>query len=185
MGITIHYSGRARSVEAVGDVFGAAQVYAAAREWMFAIIDDPFGEAADCDSTPELFEAPEREVPIRAMVIRPHAMCEAIRLEFDRLHRMEQAFTKTQFAPFEVHAAVVGLLRAIEPYLESLEVMDESGLWETGDEARARARFAWLGRAIDAFADRLERHDMEEEGKTARPDDGGKSRVRPEDEPCG
>lgn len=185
MGITIHYSGRASSVEAVGDVFGAAQLYAAAREWMFAIIDDPFGEVEEGGPNPGFFESPQRENPVRAMVIRPHAMCEAIRLEFNRRHRMEQAFTKTQFAPFEVHLAVVGLLRAIEPHLESLEVVDDSGLWETGDETRARARFAWLGRAIDSFADRLERHDMEEEGEKVQPEHRGKPGVRPEDEPFG
>ena len=43
MGITIHYSGRAASSDALNQLLTVAQLFAAQRDWMCAMYDDPLG----------------------------------------------------------------------------------------------------------------------------------------------
>lgn len=168
MGITIHYSGRARGYDAVTAILTAAQMYAAGRGWQFALYDDPFGVMDDHDKDDPGWV--EHEAPYRGIVIHPHRKCEPVRLDFGIDHEMRPAFTKTQFAPFGVHKGVVALLRQIGPHMERFEVEDESGLWESGDEDRAKARFELVRRAIDALAEELGSEGPGEEGWTESPD---------------
>ena len=154
MGITIHYSGRARSHDDLSQILDIATRFAAEREWMFAIFEDPLGEYEDFD--PESPDFKEREGPYRGIVIRPHKNCEPVRLTFTPQHELT-AFTKTQFAPFDIHADIVKLLRAIEPHMAEFTVIDESGFWESGDEAAARKAFAELDAVLDAMDEELKR----------------------------
>lgn len=153
MGMTIHYSGRAKNWDALTRLISAAQMFACEREWMMATLDDPFGHMDDRDKDdPGLVETDD---PIRMMVINPGGKCESIRLRFTANCELLPAWTKTQFAPFSVHKEVVALLRAIEPFMAEFNVMDETGYWETGDEAAARAKFDGLGRVIGMMAEGL------------------------------
>jgi hypothetical protein len=70
-----------------------------------------------------------------------------VRLTFNVQHEVE-GFTKTQFAPFEVHVEIIELLRLLAPMLEDFEVVDEAGLWESGDVHAARAKHQELGAII-------------------------------------
>jgi hypothetical protein len=155
MGMTIHYQGTARDDDALTELLKTAQLFAAQREWMFALFDNPFeiGEGGPDDRDIE-----RDELPFRGIIIRPHPECEPVRLVFSRFHALA-GFTKTQFAPFHVHVEIVRLLRAIEPFMDDFLVIDETTLWETGDEAAARERFERLSEAIDAFAAELEEPD--------------------------
>ncbi len=152
MGITIHYSGRALNWDALTQLLDVASMFAAQRGWQFALYDDPLGVMEDRDKDDPGYI--EHDGPFRGIVIRPHRKCEPVRLDFSVSNELS-ASTKTQFAPFEVHVEVVELLRRIEPFMERFSVEDESGLWEDGDEAAARARFEHLGKAIDMMADKL------------------------------
>lgn len=138
LGTTIHYSGRAKSWDALTNLMNTAQVFAAERGWHFAMWDDPLGVMDDHDKDDPGYI--EHDGPFRGIVIRPHRKCELVRLDFDRSYELA-ASTKTQFAPFGIHVQIVELLRAIEPLMANLEVTDESGLWETGEWAKARERF--------------------------------------------
>ena len=64
-----------------------------------------------------------------------------MRLQFN-LAREFAGFTKTRYAPFEVHRDVVALLRLTAPYMERFEVIDGSGYWDDGDDDAAREKFA-------------------------------------------
>jgi hypothetical protein len=180
MGITIHYSGKAKSFDALSELLNVAQMFAAQREWQFALYDDPFGVMEDRDKDdPGYIEC---DGPFRGMVIRPNKKCEAVRLDFRPSNEMTPAFTKTQFAPFSVHVEVVKLLKAIAPFMEDFEVMDEAGLWETGDEAAARQKFESLGAAINGLADDLRGEGLEVEGPGVPDEEWGGV---PDDEPYG
>lgn len=162
MGITIHYSGRAKDWDALTQLLSVAQQFAAQRDWTYAIYDDPFGVMEDRDHDDPGYI--EHDGPFRGIVINPHAKCESVRLDFNISNELS-GFTKTQFAPFRVHTEIVALLRAIEPFIADLVVLDESGFWETGDEADARARFRFLGNAIESLGNELRARGLEvEEG---------------------
>ncbi len=70
--------------------------------------------------------------PVKGIEIQPHEDSEPLRLEFDR-DLYVQDFTKTQFAPIEIHVQVVELLHLLIPQFESIEVTDEGEYFETGD----------------------------------------------------
>ena len=86
-----------------------------------------------------------------------------MRLQFDPRFEVSGC-TKTQFAPFRIHCEVVALLHAIEPFMERLTVVDEAGLWETGDKAAAARHFKRLGSLIDGLADELSAQGQSVEG---------------------
>lgn len=46
-----------------------------------------------------------------------------------------QEYTKTQFAPIEVHIALVSLLRQLAPHFASLAVLDEGEFYDTNDQS--------------------------------------------------
>ncbi len=170
MGVTIHYAGRAKNWDALTQLLSAATQFAAQRGWMFAIYDDPLGVMEDRDHDDPGYI--EHDGPFRGMVIRPHPRCEPVRLDFSTSNELS-GFTKTQFAPFEVHVEVVRLLREIEPFMAEFSVNDESGLWDSRDEAAARSRFEALRGAIEALADGLRDSGVEVDGPGAevgRPD---------------
>src|SRR4051812_25426133 len=123
MGITIHYSGVAKSVNAIRELMNKAQLFAAEREWMMAMYEDPLGVYEDVD--PDNPGYVERDAPYMGIVIRPHPRSEPVRFQFN-LAREFSGSTKTRYAPFEVHRDVVALLRLVAPHLERLEVIDES-----------------------------------------------------------
>jgi hypothetical protein len=63
---------------------------------------------------------------------------------------------KTQFAPAEVHAGIVKLLRHLKKkYFPDLEVSDEGGYWETGDLDALREKQALLNEKMDLLASEL------------------------------
>ncbi|MFN0011466.1 MAG: hypothetical protein ACKVS8_07460 [Phycisphaerales bacterium] len=199
MGITIHYSGRAATDDALRQLLTVAQLFAAQRDWMCAMYDDPLGLFEDHD--PGSYWGGDPNALFRGIVITPHKKCEPVRLQFDPRFEVSGS-TKTQFAPFRIHCEVVELLRAIEPFMERFDVVDESGLWASGDKAAAASQFKMLGTLMDGFADELsaQGHSVEGPGvplhwaDTDDPDDdaaadgkpaGGEDDLPPEMKPYG
>lgn len=163
MGITLHYRGRAKSDRAIDAILNDVFMFGALRAeqgWRATMSDDGAGrlEAWEDAGRPDdpLHEhglAPDE--PVRRVVLVPPRRCEPFVLGFTRTLELAPAFTKTQYAPWPVHVALVGLLREISTHFEELEVHDESGLWETGDLDAARERFETLLGAINDLADDL------------------------------
>jgi hypothetical protein len=148
---------------------------------MFAIYDDPLAIMDDREKDDPGYI--EHDGPFRGIVIRPHSKCESIRLDFSVSNEFA-AFTKTQFAPFATHAEIIELFHAIEPYMAEFLVTDESGLWETGNEAEARRRFNSLGAAIEDLADDLRTGAADVEGPGLLLDEATDG-CQPEEEPYG
>jgi hypothetical protein len=69
---------------------------------------------------------------VRGIEVAPHRDCEPLRLEFDE-DQYIQEFTKTQFAPVEVHIQIVELLKQLESNFEELTVDDEGQFYKSGN----------------------------------------------------
>jgi hypothetical protein len=168
MGVTIHYSGRAKSAKAVEQIMHIVTNAAAEWEWPCAQVFDPSGEIhrmtrepgdpdynefeADSDGLIDIDDesagVETYEGPVHTLVAQPLEGCEPFRLGFDRDHRMDGS-TKTQYGPVEAHIRICALLRSIERHFETLEVHDESGFYETDDRAALEER-------LNSFADTQE-----------------------------
>ncbi len=131
MGVAIHYSGRAKNWDALTRLLSTATQFAAQRGWMCAIYDDPLGVMEDRDHDDPGYI--EHDGPFRGVVLRPHRRCDPVRLDFSTANELS-GFTRTDGAPFRVHAEITRLLREIGPFMAEFSVIDESGLWDSGDD---------------------------------------------------
>ena len=136
MGVTIHFSGRLKKSEDLETVISLGREFAMRKHCEVTRLDSEkkllirFKDGEECDY----------EGPVRGIQFHPDENCEPFVLEFDN-DLFIQERCKTQFAGISTHVEVIQLLRNIEPYFESLVVVDEGGFWETTDIAVLEQKF--------------------------------------------
>jgi hypothetical protein len=135
MGITIHYQGKLNRPDLADEFCEELEDIAKTMDWKYNVIND------EPDSKP---------FPVKGIIISPHEKSEPLVFTFDPEGNLRNAFmlqflgeepdltwynhTKTQFAPIDVHIAIVKLLKYLQQkYIENLKVTDEGSYWETGD----------------------------------------------------
>jgi len=129
MGITVHFEGRLRDEAAYVALVEAAARFAAHQGWgaqRFEVLNAKLSRVRD--EVDWDYEGPTKGIELRA-----HPSSEPIRLEFDT-DLYVQEYTKTQFAPPDIHMRMVALLDELAPYFQILEVIDEGEYYETRDE---------------------------------------------------
>jgi hypothetical protein len=158
MGITIHYQGKLNQPDLADEFCEELEDISKAMEWNYNRIND------EPDSEP---------VPLKGIVISPHEKSEPLVFTFDPEGNLRNAFmmrfadeepdltrynhTKTQFAPIDVHIAIVKLFKYLQlKYMDNLEVMDEGSYWDTGDENLLKQKFDFLNAKMDELAGLLE-----------------------------
>ena len=122
--MTIHYRGRLRDVDMIADLVTEVSSLAETLGWTFQTIHDE---------------------TLRGIVLEVHDDCDPVillvdrdgtlRSPFEELDELSlQLFVKTQYAPAEVHLAIVRLFRHVKKrYFAEFTVHDDSGYWETGE----------------------------------------------------
>lgn len=151
MGVTIHFEGHLRDAAAYDALISMARDVASRNGWETSPIDErevTLKRARDDEDW-------DYVGPVKGVEIRPHKDAEPLRLEFDE-NLYVQEFMKTQFAPTDIHIAVVEFLQSIEPLFASLEVYDEAEYYETGDLNELRRHF---DRFFEVFHEKLAESD--------------------------
>jgi hypothetical protein len=126
MGITIHYSGTLPCKEAFGHVVEATMQFAEEHNLpflLFGILPELSGNAGGDEGW--LY-------PIQGICLQPDPGCDPVILEFNSELHMDH-YCRTQFADISVHLIVIELLRRIESYFITFEVIDEGHYWEKQD----------------------------------------------------
>jgi hypothetical protein len=117
------------------------------------------------------FDLKDKE-PIKGIIIQPHPKSESLQFITDQQGNLRNAFAmefavndqeltylnfiKTQFAPVEIHIAVIKLLKYIQKkYISNLDVYDEGDYWQTGDEKILKGKIDFLNGAINQLTDVL------------------------------
>ncbi|WP_372949813.1 hypothetical protein [Mariniphaga sp.] len=165
MGITIHYQGKLNRPDLAKEFCEELEDISKAMEWKYSeITDEP-------DSKP---------FPLKGVVISPHEKSEPLVFTFDPEGNLRNAFmmrfadeepeltwynhTKTQFAPVDVHMAIVKLLKYLQQkYMDNLEVMDEGSYWDTGDEQLLKQKIDFLHAKMGELAGLLNTIEIEKE----------------------
>jgi hypothetical protein len=129
MGVTVHFQGQLRDEAAYSSVSERAAFFAASQGWQVETLLVPHAKLNRVRDEQEW----EYEGPTKGIELRPHPSSEPIRLEFDRDLYIHE-FTKTQFAPPEVHKRLIELLDELAPYFLDIEVFDEGEYYETRNE---------------------------------------------------
>lgn len=131
MGVTVHFEGRLRGSADLANLERIVRDFAHSHSW-------PIREIREQTI---VLKRVRNEDPwnytgaTTGIELLPHANCEPLRLEFDN-DLYVQEYVKTQYAPSEVHIAVIELLHKVRPYFETIEVDDEGEYFETGELAR-------------------------------------------------
>ncbi|MCX7840889.1 MAG: hypothetical protein N2559_15750 [Anaerolineae bacterium] len=164
MGITIHYSGKLDDPRVLPQLLAEARHFCFQRRWRYLDVDDRIiGKLDD--------ETPVDDV-MRGIIIQPHPQSESVFLTFNQdgelcfyipqaapghFWRNTSLFTKTQFAPLDVHVSICELFTLIrDKYFPGLQVVDEGEYWETRDLARLAENFETLNTLINKIADALQ-----------------------------
>ncbi len=157
MGVTIHYKGKLNLPSLSVAFCEEMEDISKAMGWDFEVFND-------CHDL--------QPIRLTGLFIYPHRNSEPLSLIFDYEGCLRNVvmlkypdehpeftymnFIKTQFAPVEIHIAVVKLLRYIQKkYMTNLEVNDEGGYWETEDAALLKKRVDFLNFKMDELKNDL------------------------------
>ncbi|PAY19290.1 hypothetical protein CKO51_11785 [Rhodopirellula sp. SM50] len=167
MGITVHYRGTIddlREVETLEDrildlalsLGGRAAIWRSfADHDCQRVVRGVTVEMAPGHETLSLLVSPEGHLtPL-------HQIKDAEKAAFDE---PPDCFVKTQFGSLQGHVAIVHLLDAIrQRFCSNLEVSDEGEYYETRDVNLLHQKMQFLGNAINAVADGLQTHGLNQE----------------------
>ncbi len=150
MGDTIHYKGKLNSAENIDPFCEEMEDIAKSMGWKHTLID----KFDNNDKT-----------PVKGIIIRPHEKSESLQLITDKHGNLRNVFAfefaaadsdltflnfiKTQFAPVEIHIAVIKLLKYIQQkYISNLDVYDEGEYWQTENATLLQNKFDLLNAKI-------------------------------------
>jgi len=166
-GITIHFSGTVADDESIEKIAEVACAEAQANSWRCQkVIGDEVTrlDGITAKSIAQI-EGSSDFGGVKGVVVNMHAMSEPLYLVFGPSRRLNN-FVKTQFAGAETHIRAVELLRKVQPFFRSLEVVDEGGYWETGDRTKLEREFA----GVEAAMAKIKSQRSDVHGPVKRPD---------------
>jgi len=165
MGVTIHYKGKLNSADNIDSFCEEMEDIAKSMGWKHTVIDK--------------FDKNDK-TPVKGIIIRPHEKSESLQLITDQQGNLRNVFAfefagedseltymnfiKTQFAPVEIHIAVIKLLKYIQQkYISNLDVYDEGDYWQTGDEKILKEKIDFLNGAINQLSEVLNSIEFEKD----------------------
>ena len=151
MGVTIHYEGQLKDLNALDQLLIKAQSFAQDQHWPFELVNDSHvklnryiaNEDPDLDGEDRVYEG-----PVVGIKLNPHPECEPFTLEFDS-ELFCQDWTKTQFAGSSIHQKLIELLSELQPLFAVLKVLDESDYWSNRDQAALEESLRRVDEAIE------------------------------------
>jgi len=168
MGLTIYYKGKLKNPDIVKLLIDEIQDIAVSMDWNYQIIDEDWSkpDTSFIDAQGYL----QGHFPLKGIILKIHPRCEPLSLFFDPSGYIRNQFimafakneitweyTKTQFAPVEVHIAIIKLLKYLsKKYFGEFDVKDEGEFWDSEDQELLVAKHASLDAFIKAFGDHLE-----------------------------
>ena len=175
MGVTIHYRGRLNDVGQLPILCEELADIAAAMGWRSTSLDDDWEQPADARLRITLTGAEiDGNLGLKGIEMSPGPKCESLSFFFDRegnlrcpmsmvaildgTINLEQAWVsvKTQFAPPEIHAWIIGLLKYLKKrHIADLQVSDEGEYWETGDINILKDRMNLINEGLDRLESAL------------------------------
>ena len=163
MGVTIHYKGKLNSADELDSFCEEMEDITKSMGWKYSAFN---------------FNENDKE-PLKGLIIRPHEKSEPLPFMIDKKGFLRNPFLleiskgddeytwfnhiKTQFAPVDVHVAVIKLLKYIQQkYISNLDVYDEGEYWQTGDEKILKRKIDFLNSVMDQLEDVLNTIEIKE-----------------------
>ncbi len=155
MGLSIHYYGQISQPGRIDELITEVADICQAFDWNSQIIREP-----NADELNGICFAPEGSEPVFLTFLPGGRMCSPVNLMCRDIYQengedselLYTTSTKTQYAGFDAHVAIIKFLRYLkEKYFVLFEMMDEGMYWETNDEKILRSQFDKYEFALNAF----------------------------------
>jgi hypothetical protein len=156
MGLSIHYSGNIKKYSLTNKLIKETTDICNSLSWKYHLIDDKKFKGI-------IFSPPDCE-PLCLCFMKNRRMCSPLTWQFRSSLKKNglnpeliyTTSTKTQFAGFEAHVAIIKLLRYLsEKYFSEFKLIDEGGYWETDDKKVLKKEFDRYNFLMDAVSDVL------------------------------
>jgi hypothetical protein len=159
MGLSIHYYGQISQYEKIDELITEVADISQSLGWTSQIIREP-----NPDKINGICFSPEGSEPIFLTFLPGGRLCSPINLMCRDIYQengldtelLYTTSTKTQYAGYDAHVAVIKLLRYLkEKYFSVFEMTDEGMYWETNDEKVLKSQFDRYNFIVNSFADAL------------------------------
>lgn len=154
MGLSLHYSGRFGNPELLQQVIDVVEDIARINKWRYTIRNTKFPESSFRDNGNDnimygiSFTPPDCETVSLCFLSNGRMSCSSLlQLYGDSTDKTSQQYlymvsVKTQFAGWQTHTLIVGLLKYLsKKYFSEFNVNDEGQYWETSDEKILKQNF--------------------------------------------
>lgn len=136
MGVIIGYKGKIKDKALVDPFIKNVEEYARKHKWecqLFFEKEMTLKRDGPADENGE-WESWNYTGPVTILRLMCHPQCDPLCFEIGE-DLIFSDFVKTQFAPVDIHIAIIELLQRVQPFLSELEVEDEGEYWETRDRS--------------------------------------------------
>lgn len=154
MGVTIQYRGKISDKRIIFQLIEEVEDIAKTEGWLYQTLNENW--AMEPTAKLESSEGPGIQIVghtgLKGLRFQPHPECESVWLFFNYAGILTTPFrvaldaeehypkrkswvsTKTQFSTLATHVKIINLFRYLKKkYIHDLELMDETGYWETAD----------------------------------------------------
>lgn len=159
MGLSIHYCGQIDQYERIDELITEVNDICHSLDWTSQIIREP-----NADKLNGICFAPKDCEPLFLTFLPGGRMCSPVNLMHRDIYEkngldaelLYTTSTKTQYAGFDAHVAIIKLFRYLkEKYFSSFEMEDEGMYWETNDQKMLRSQFDKYEYALNVFVTAL------------------------------
>lgn len=175
MGLSLHYSGKLRYPDLLQQLIDEVQDIAQIYKWPFTIRHTKFAKDSFKNEVHDnrvygiCFTPPNCET-VSICFLSNGRMSAASLLQFygDSTDEQSKEYlysisVKTQFAGWQIHAVIVGLLKYLsKKYFSQFEVSDEGMYWETGDAAILQQTFSRYNTLLESVSTAFESFPVKE-----------------------
>lgn len=144
MGVTIHFEGKAKTTSDIEIIISVARDFAINNNMPHRVIREESKKLSRVING----EVADYEGAVKGINIEPHYNADSLCFEFGDDLLMSN-YCKTQFAPINVHIAIINLLKSISLYFSTLTVTDEGRYWETFDQNILQKELDFVFNEID------------------------------------
>lgn len=180
MGITIHFAGQLNDLQEVHAVMDDLIDISKTMQWEWTSLDEDWNKPASAKLSVSGTRAEiTGHLGLKGVLININPDCEPLQIYFDSKGNLQtpvgmvllleerlkpgKSYTsvKTQFAPPDIHIAIINLLKFLKNrYISDLEVFDEGEYWESGDRDLLMEKMAHIKQGMDILEEALNTMDV-------------------------
>lgn len=177
MGVTIHYTGKLKTIDLIDELMDELIEISKANEWGYQVVDAPLSpDMEDAEIMPDLqgiicgvkdLEPLWMTFNQEGKLLSPMAAMISVNDPEQYADLKYTCFIKTQYGGPDHHIKIVNLLKYLfQKYFDNWDVIDESGYFNSGNQEDLIQCMSIIDRSMAALNDAFEAHGDSLDGKS-------------------